>query len=181
MSKNKGKGGKNKRKGKKQGGEDTKRELEFKDEEQEYGQVTKMLGSGRLTAMCADGTERMCHIRGKFNKRVWINVGDIILLGLRGFEDGKADVIHKYSLDEARLLKGYGELPQSMNIELSRGAAFNEEEVDAEGIAFGSEEDEYASEYRASKGTVREQPKSDDENDDAIDTTKDWAKELENL
>jgi len=36
---------------------------------------------------------------------VWINQGDIILLSLREFQDGKADVIVKYTADEARNCK----------------------------------------------------------------------------
>merc|ERR1719239_1815041 len=43
--------------------------------------------------MCFDGTKRLCHIRGKLRKKVWINTTDIILLGLREFQDGRADVI----------------------------------------------------------------------------------------
>ena len=34
--------------------------------------------------------------------QVWINQGDIILLSLREFQDDKADVIVKYTADEAR-------------------------------------------------------------------------------
>ena len=34
--------------------------------------------------------------------QVWINNGDIILLSLRDFQDDKADVIVKYTADEAR-------------------------------------------------------------------------------
>lgn len=45
--------------------------------------------------------------------QVWINSGDIILLGLRDYQDTKADVILKYTADEARNLKAYGELPES--------------------------------------------------------------------
>jgi len=48
-----------------------------------------------------------------FVVQVWINGGDIILVGLRDYQDGKADVILKYSPDEARNLKAYGELPES--------------------------------------------------------------------
>ena len=33
-------------------------------------QVTKMLGNGRLEAMCFDGVKRLCHIRGKLRKKV---------------------------------------------------------------------------------------------------------------
>ena len=86
----------------------------------EYAQVTRMLGNGRLEAFCFDGVNRLCHIRGKLRKRVWIGVvrhschswvsapsnmfvpmmpcpqGDIVLLGLREFQDQKADIILKY-------------------------------------------------------------------------------------
>jgi len=78
--------------------------------------VTKMLGNGRLEAMCFDGVKRLCHIRGKLRKKVWINQSDIVLIGLRDYQDAKADVILKYSADEARNLKSYGEFPESVKI-----------------------------------------------------------------
>jgi len=115
MPKNKGKGGKNRRRGKNEN-EGLKRELVFKEDGQEYAQVTKMLGNGRLEAMCFDGVKRLCHIRGKLRKKVWINQSDIILVGLRDYQDAKADVILKYSADEARNLKSYGEFPESIKI-----------------------------------------------------------------
>eukprot|EP01135_Chromosphaera_perkinsii_P004389 Nk52_evm40s279 gene=Nk52_evmTU40s279 len=115
MPKNKGKGGKNRRRGKNEN-EMEKRELIFKEDGQEYAQVVKMLGNGRLEANCFDGTTRLCHIRGKLRKKVWINQGDIILIGLRDYQDGKADVILKYNADEARNLKSYGELPENAKI-----------------------------------------------------------------
>lgn len=115
MPKNKGKGGKNRRRGKNEN-ESEKRELVFKEDGQEYAQVIKMLGNGRLEAMCFDGVRRLCHIRGKLRKKVWINTSDIILIGLRDYQDNKADVILKYNADEARSLKAYGELPEHAKI-----------------------------------------------------------------
>lgn len=106
-----GKGGKNRRRGKNEN--DSKRELVYKEDGQEYAQVTKMLGNGRLEAYCFDGVNRLCHIRGKLRKRVWIQQGDIVLIGLREFQDQKADVILKYDNEEARSLKAYGELPEN--------------------------------------------------------------------
>merc|ERR1719150_557259 len=50
--------------------------------------------------MCFDGKQRQCHIRGKMRKKVWVNKGDIILLGLRDYQDDKADVIHKFKPEE---------------------------------------------------------------------------------
>jgi len=78
MPKNKGKGGKNRRRGKNEG--EIKRELIFKEDGQEYAQVARMLGNGRLEAQCFDGEKRLCHIRGKLRKKVWVNQGDIILI-----------------------------------------------------------------------------------------------------
>ena len=75
-----------------------------------------MLGNGRLEALCFDGEKRLAHIRGKLRKKVWINQGDIILLSLRDYQDEKGDVILKYSADEARSLKAYGELPETAKI-----------------------------------------------------------------
>ncbi|XP_063517015.1 eukaryotic translation initiation factor 1A, Y-chromosomal isoform X1 [Pongo pygmaeus] len=115
MPKNKGKGGKNRRRGKNEN-ESEKRELVFKEDGQEYAQVIKMLGNGRLEALCFDGVKRLCHIRGKLRKKVWINTSDIILVGLRDYQDNKADVILKYNADEARSLKAYGELPEHAKI-----------------------------------------------------------------
>lgn len=44
---------------------------------------------------------------------MWINQGDIVLIGLREYQDTKADVILKYTPDEARNLKTYGEFPET--------------------------------------------------------------------
>ena len=129
MPKNKGKGGKNRRRGKNEN-EGLKRELVFKEDGQEYAQVTKMLGNGRLEAMCFDGVKRLCHIRGKLRKKVWINQSDIILVGLRDYQDAKADVILKYSADEARNLKSYGEFPETVKI--NETVTFGEEGFDDE-------------------------------------------------
>ena len=39
-----------------------------------------------------------------------------MLLGLRDFQDDKADVILKYTPDEARMLKQLGDLPESAKV-----------------------------------------------------------------
>ena len=62
--------------------------------------MLRKLGDGRVEANCFDGTKRMCHIRGKMRKRVWINDGDIVLVALREFGD-TADIFHKYYPEEA--------------------------------------------------------------------------------
>ena len=92
--------------------------------------MLRMLGNGRLEAYCIDGVKRLCHIRGKMRKKVWVNMGDIVLLGLREYQDEKADVILKYMADEARSLKQYGELPD--NIRVNDTDALIDDDVDGD-------------------------------------------------
>tara|TARA_B100001115_G_C15771654_1_gene378700 strand:+ start:639 stop:1028 length:390 start_codon:yes stop_codon:yes gene_type:complete len=87
---------------------DFKRELIYRDEDQQYARVLKLLGNRRLTCECFDGKERLGLIRGSMRKRVWISVGDLVLIALREFQDKKCDVIHKYKEDEERYLKKTG-------------------------------------------------------------------------
>lgn len=75
----------------------------------EYAKVERLLGNGRLVAYCFDDVRRLCHIRGKLRKKVWINSGDIILVSLRDYQDQKADVILRYLNEEARQLRACGE------------------------------------------------------------------------
>lgn len=105
----------------------------------EYAQVLKMLGNGRLEAYCFDGSKRLAHIRGKLRKKVWINQGDIILLSLRDYQDEKGDVILKYSADEARSLKAYGELPDSAKI--NETDTYGGDEEGGIGFDFGEDDD----------------------------------------
>ena len=97
-----------------------KDEILFKEDQgQEYAQVQKMLGDGRVALASCDGVTRTGLIRGSMRRRgrrVWINTGDIVLISLRDFQPAKADIIHKYSAHEARILQAYGELPPNTKI-----------------------------------------------------------------
>ena len=128
MPKDKGRGGKNRRRAKNTGS-DVKRELLFKEEEQEYAQVLKMLGGARCDVYCFDGVKRLATIRGKLVKRVWIHVGDIVLVSLRDFtkDSKKCDILHKYTADEAKKLKAYGEIPDT--VELAAGGEVDNNEA----------------------------------------------------
>lgn len=90
------------------------RELIYKDDQQEYAQVLRMLGNGRCELQCMDGIKRLGHIRGALRKKTWISIADFVLVGLREFQDEKCDIIAKYTLEEARTLKCYGELPETL-------------------------------------------------------------------
>lgn len=96
--------------------QEAKRDLVFKEDGQEYGKVLRMLGNGRCEVSCFDGTQRQGHIRGQMRKRVWVSQGDIVLVALRDFQDEKADIILRYTPEEARNLIHYKELPAGVKL-----------------------------------------------------------------
>ena len=103
---------------KKKTGNEGSRNLVLKEDGQEYGVAGKALGSGHFKVTCQDGKERLCVIRGNMRNKgatTRINEGDLVLIGLREFEDGKADIIGKYSVDESRKLKKMGEVTMDSN------------------------------------------------------------------
>jgi translation initiation factor 1A len=65
---------------------------------QMYGRVTKLLGGYHVMVYCNDDRERMCTIRGTMRKKVWISVGDMVLISLRECvsSDDKADICARY-------------------------------------------------------------------------------------
>jgi len=133
MPKNKGKGGRKGRKRK--GGIGLKRDLAIKEENQEYGQVLRMLGNGMAELQCFDDQKRIGVICGKMRNRVWIGAGDVVLSCLRGVGDRKCDITVKYTPDEIKVLKANGEIPYSLETNAEK------EENDME-IKFEQDEDE---------------------------------------
>ena len=71
--------------------------------------VLQMLGHDRVQAKCQDGNLRVCRIRGKMKKRVWIRQWDVIIIIPWDFQsDHKADVVWRYSNTQAEFLKKRG-------------------------------------------------------------------------
>merc|ERR1712137_242365 len=167
MPKNKGKGGKSKRKGKNNGGEGSKRQLILKVEGQEYAQVSRVLGNCRVHCTCFDGVDRLCHVRGKFRRRVWINRDDIVPIGLRDYQDDKADIIHRYTLEEARTLKSLGELPAKARIDVDTTDYGEADELD--------ERDEVAAQsYLGLEGLSDSEEDEEDEDDEEDDEEEEF-------
>jgi translation initiation factor 1A len=74
------------------------------------GIVKKMLGFDRVMVSCQDGHERLCRIRGRMKRRMWIRVGDIVLVSPWDFQsDTRGDIIWRYKRNQADWLrrKGY--------------------------------------------------------------------------
>ncbi|MFQ6074482.1 MAG: translation initiation factor eIF-1A [Candidatus Bathyarchaeia archaeon] len=75
------------------------------------GVAIKLLGFDRVLVRCQDGNERLCRIRGKMKRRVWIRAGDVVLVSPWDFQsDRRGDVIWRYTRGQAEWLRKNGYL-----------------------------------------------------------------------
>ena len=73
--------------------------------------AVKFLGFDRVMVKCQDGHERLCRIRGKIKRRIWIREGDIVLVSPWDFQtESKGDVIWRYIRAQAEWLRKNGYL-----------------------------------------------------------------------
>ena len=110
MPKSRGPGGKNRKKAKGSSLNNSRRELIFAEDGQCYAYVAESKGDGRYNVYCSDQSVRLAILRGKLWKRCWIRCHDMILVTLRDYQDGKCDIVHKYSGDEVLRLINVGEI-----------------------------------------------------------------------
>ena len=80
---------------------------------EEYALSKKLLGNCRVSLITNSGNEVIGIIRGnmrKFNKRVLIEEGDIVVVSKRDFQLNKVDIVHKYNLEQTQYLINNKEL-----------------------------------------------------------------------
>jgi translation initiation factor 1A len=85
-------------------------------EGQSVARVLKKLGDRNFLLWCNDGKERIAHVRGKLKKRVWIDIGDVVLYSERGDNlnltlesksSERGDILAKYDRSVYSQLKKY--------------------------------------------------------------------------
>ena len=89
--------------------------LPTKDEQ--FAVVREMSGGSRLLAMCEDNQMRMVRIGGKFKKRMWVRVDDLILIKpWTGQSDSRADLVYRYLPNERNWILRRDIIPEELNI-----------------------------------------------------------------
>lgn len=76
-------------------------------EEEEYAYIKKLLGNCRMQVITNSGIDAIGIIRGslrKFNKRLLIEVGDIVVISKRDFQISKVDIVHKFNSEQVQNL-----------------------------------------------------------------------------
>ncbi len=153
-------GGKNYKKSKHSTG-DVVAKVQEAEDDQLYGRVIKILGNLNMSVYCNDNYTRICKVCGAMRKRVWVNIGDLVIVSLRDLDydphptklgkdtkDMRGDIIYKFDqnlIGKAKKLPGIN--PKLfMQLEGIDGRVLgelgkraNEEEPDQEGIIFDEE------------------------------------------
>ncbi len=81
-------------------------EMMYPSQADVLGVVVKLLGFDRILVKCQDGHERLCRIRGKMKRRVWIREGDIVIVSPWDFQsDKRGDVVWRYTHSQADILR----------------------------------------------------------------------------
>ena len=75
------------------------------------GMAVKMLGADRIMVKCQDGATRLCRIRGKMKRKVWVRLNDIVLVSPWDFQtDKRGDIVWRYKGNQAEWLRSSGYL-----------------------------------------------------------------------
>lgn len=86
-----------------------------------FGIITRIFGGNHLQVMCEDEKLRITRIPGRFRRRKWLRMGDVVLVepwyGLD--EDKKCDLIFRYTRNQVRFLQQrsmLGEIEQFLEL-----------------------------------------------------------------
>jgi translation initiation factor 1A len=72
------------------------------------GIAETMLGASKIMVNCKDGKLRLCRIRGKMKKRMWIRQGDVVAVKLWEIQPDRGDIVWRYVKTEANWLRRRG-------------------------------------------------------------------------
>lgn len=148
-----------------------------------YARVIRILGSLNVLVYCNDNKIRLCHIRGSMRKKVWINLGDLVLISEREFEKDlsqsgkqyeKGDVVAKYDPEHLSKLKKMPDINKKLflQLETSDGAVLAEIGKRESARIPGSEEDVgivFEDDREEKKSVESSQESEDEEKDFEID------------
>ena len=89
--------------------------LPYKPKGEMFAVVTEFVGGSRMKAFCEDDCIRMIRIPGKFKKKMWCRVNDIIIIKAWPIQgDIKGDLVYRYRPPEREVLKRKGLVPSNV-------------------------------------------------------------------
>ena len=168
-------GGKNYKKSK-HGGSSTKSVFIERQPDQMYARIVKNLGDRNMLVYSNDNKTRLCHIRGSMRKRIWINIGDLVLISLRSFEKTpdddvnktyeKGDIVAKYDEEQYGKLKKMPDINRKlfMQLETMDGNVLAEiGRREAEGLGIPEDQEAFEFDHGEKKESVGGEDQEDNE------------------
>jgi translation initiation factor 1A len=77
------------------------------------GTVVEVLGASRFRVECGDGKLRLCRVPGRSKRRIYIKIGDVIIVKPWEVEgDAKGDIVWRYKPAQVTWLTKKGFLQQ---------------------------------------------------------------------
>ncbi|GAB4329756.1 MAG: hypothetical protein Kow0069_37300 [Promethearchaeota archaeon] len=103
----------------KNAGQPRKLRLPKKNEGEILGRVIEILGNDHMRVLCEDGKVRLGRIRGKIKKRMWIRLGEVVVVVPWDPRDevdgqGRCEIIWRYRKTQEHQLVRKGVLPESL-------------------------------------------------------------------
>lgn len=150
--------------------------------DQLYARIIKVLGNMNVLAYCNDNKTRVCHIRGSMRKKVWINIGDIVLVSLRDFNQDpketsksdadKGDIVAKYDTEHLNKLKKMPDINQKLFMQLETADGTQLKEIGKRETADNDVIDDYGIEFDYSDVKKEEKTGTKEEEAEASDSDK---------
>jgi translation initiation factor 1A len=107
-------GNHNKKKGSGKGGNTGGEEIirvPLPREGQVFGIIEQALGSGWMDVRCSDGKIRRCRIPGKLKRRMWMRVGDVVVVQPWQVQsDERGDIVYRYTRTQVDWLLRRGKI-----------------------------------------------------------------------
>ncbi|QDA32474.1 translation initiation factor eIF-1A [Thermococcus indicus] len=82
-------------------------------EGQLFGVIEQALGSGWMDVRCSDGKIRRCRIPGKLKRRMWMRVGDVVIVQPWEVQtEERGDIVYRYTRTQVDWLLRRGKISQ---------------------------------------------------------------------
>jgi len=79
-------------------------QVQVKQRGQDYAKVIQKLGECRFRVTLTTGQTCLATLRGKLQKKLWVNAADIVLVAVQDFQTDKVFISHRYTSDDVRWL-----------------------------------------------------------------------------
>ena len=100
----------------------TKVKMPYRRNGEMFARIVEIYGQERMGVYCEDGKHRLGRVRGKIKKRVWMRIGDLVVINPWDFETKvpgkreKCEISWRYMRHEVSYLERTNRIPENLDI-----------------------------------------------------------------